>query len=336
MEKSINILAVLDDFSFTALNLETHVNLISYQHWFYHFFPKKIDLVLVESAWLGQNNKWQYQVAAYPDHPERNNNKLKSLIAWANKHRIPTIFWNKEDPYHFDQFIDSARLFDFIFTTDQASIPAYQTQCPHAKVHYLNFPFQPKIHYPAPANLPYSRSSLFMGSYMHHMFPERREWQDFVFEAAAPYGLAIVNRHECKKDLNYQFPSTLNAQYLHAVPYLETGKIIRQFQQIINVNSITNSPTMLSRRLIESMACGRLVISNPSLAQHNLFADLCEVVETPEQAQALFAQLSQGLTQQQQEKVRHACDHVFTYYTVKQWLKTLLNCCQIDHPYLYV
>lgn len=335
MEKSINILAVLDDFTFTALKLEAHVNLISYQHWFYHFFPGKIDFVLVESAWLGQKRKWQYHIADYPEHPGRNNNKLKTLIQWARKHGIPTIFWNKEDPYHFDQFIDSAGLFDFIFTTDSASVANYQSRCPNSKIHYLNFPFQPKIHYPAPINQTVSRSSLFIGSYMHHMFPERREWQDFVFKAAAPHGLCIINRHDSKKDKNYKFPAELKAEYLHSVRYCETGQVMRQFQQIINVNSITTSPTMLSRRVVEGMACGRLIISNPSLAQQNLFPDLCEVLETPEQAEALFSQLSYGLTRYQQDKVRYACDHVFTHYTVKLWLKELLKICQIDHPYLY-
>lgn len=335
MEKSINILAVLDDFTFTALSLESNVNLISYQHWFYHFFPRKIDFVLVESAWLGQNRRWQYHIADYPEHPQRNNNKLKSLLLWAQKHNIPTIFWNKEDPYHFDQFIDSARLFDFILTTDRASISKYQSLCPNAKINYLNFPFQPKIHHPAPINQVVSRSSLFMGSYMQHMFLERREWQDFIFKAASPHGLCIINRHDNKKDTNYRFPKTLKAEYLHSVPYCETGYIMRKFQQIINVNSITTSPSMLSRRVVEGMACGRLVISNPSLALQNLFPDLCEVVETQEQADELFTQLSYGLTQQQNEKIRYACDHVFTHYTVKQWLKDILNSCQIDHPYLY-
>ncbi len=335
MQKSINILAVLDDFTFTALSLEADVNLISYQHWFYHFFPGKIDFVLVESAWLGQNRKWQYHIADYPEHPRRNNDKVKALIQWAKKHQIPTIFWNKEDPYHFNQFIDSARLFDFIFTTDHASISKYQSLCPDVKVNYLNFPFQPKIHYPAPITQTISRSSLFMGSYLHHMFPERREWQDILFQAAAPHGLCIVNRHDDKKDKNYKFPTTLKAEYLHSVPYRETGHIMRKFQQIINVNSITSSPTMLSRRVVEGMACGRLVISNPSLALQNLFPDLCEVVETQEQADELFTQLSYGLNHQQNEKIRYACDHVFTHYTVKQWLKDILNSCQIDHPYLY-
>lgn len=335
MEKSINILAVLDDFTFTALSLEADVNLISYQHWFYHFFPGKIDFILVESAWLGQKRQWQYQIAAYPDHPKRNNEKLKTLVLWAKKHNIPTIFWNKEDPYHFDQFIDSARLFDFIFTTDSDSIPKYQTICPESKIQYINFPFQPKIHYPAPITQMVSRSSLFMGSYMRHMFPERRDWQDFIFKAASPYGLCIINRHDGKKDKNYNFPLNLNAKYLSSVPYRETGNIIRKFQQTINVNSVITSPTMVSRRLIEGMACGRLVITNPSFATENLFPNLCEIVESAEQAEELFKQLSYGLNHEQNERVRYACNHVFTHYTVKQWLKDILTSCQIDHPYLY-
>lgn len=335
MSNSLNILAIVDEFTESTLSLEKDVNLIHKTSFFDYFSTPKIDLLLVESAWLGHNNAWKYKIAHYPDHPERNNTKLRKLVNWAKSKNIPTVFWNKEDPFHFDQFIDSAKLFDYIFTTDSNMIEKYKQHVQHDNVFSLGFHFQPKIHYPTPLSEIKYKSSLFIGSYNQNTHDQRRAWQDLYFSTAAPYGLTIVDRHSNSNKIFLKFPKYSNTLYLPNANYINTGKIYRDYQQSINVNTIIDSPTMFSRRLLEIMACGRLVISNPSLALQNLFPDLCEVVETQEQADELFTQLSYGLTQQQNEKIRYACDHVFTHYTVKQWLKDILNSCQIDHPYLY-
>lgn len=84
------------------------------------------DLLFVESAWQGWHNSWKYRIAAYPDHPERNNHLLLRLLEYARKRHIPTVFWDKEGLVHFDRFIDSARHFDHVFTVDADTIPRYK------------------------------------------------------------------------------------------------------------------------------------------------------------------------------------------------------------------
>ena len=42
------------------------------------------------------------------------------------------MFWNKEDPPNFEHFVQTAKLFDFIFTTDESCVPRYQAVTPHA------------------------------------------------------------------------------------------------------------------------------------------------------------------------------------------------------------
>ncbi|MDQ8936997.1 CgeB family protein [Acinetobacter rudis] len=332
---SLNILCVLDDFTRKALAFEPYVHLDFANPKRRPLFFKKYDFLLVESTWLGNQKQWKYKVANYPKHPERNNAALVRLIQWAKNHNIPTIFWNKEDPFHFEQFIHSAQLFDYIFTTDANLIQQYQVQCPNSKIAALPFPFQPKIHYPAPFSHIQSHSSIFIGSYMRHMHHERRQWQDLCFEAAAPFGLTIVDRHarRAKTNKNYQFPQIDQLVYKEAVDYKKTASLNHQFQQAINVNTITNSPTMFSRRLIEIMACNRLVISNPSLAIDNLFPNLCETIETKDQAIALFEQLQQGYNPAQIEKINTARELVFQHYTVRSWLQRILQQCNIDHAY---
>lgn len=333
---TLNVLCILDDFTKKSLVLEPNIRLSFASPKYSPLFFKKFDFLLVESTWLGNQTLWKYKVANYPDHPERNHQQLTRLVNWAKNQNIPTIFWNKEDPFHFDQFITAAKLFDFIFTTDSNLLDRYRTQCPNSKISALPFPFQPKIHYPAPLTQIKTHSSIFIGSYLRHMHPDRRKWQDLCFNSAAPFGLTIIDRHArlAKKHINYQFPKIQHALYKGSVDYVKTARLNHQFQQSINVNTITNSPTMFSRRLIEIMACNRLAVSNPSAAIDHLFPDLCETFDNQEQANALFEQLHHGYNAAQIEKIHNARQHVYQHYTIQSWLKHILISCDIDHAYL--
>lgn len=329
--KKLRILSILDDFTYNTLKPESDVELLS-QKPFWYRLSQKIDFLLVESAWRGNNDVWRHKVAHYPNHPQRNNNALKKLVYWCKDHNIPTIFWNKEDPYHYDQFIDSAKLFDYIFTTDANSIARYLKDAPNSKSVIGTFFIQPKIHF-RDESVPLKRS-LFMGTYEADIHKARTIWQDHIFNAAAPYGLDLVNRHPLHLD-QYKFPQYPgDVKYFAPVPYVKTPAMYRQYQQVLNVNTITDSPTMFSRRLIEVMACGRLVISNPSQAIDHLFQDMCIQVDDFEAAQALFSQLQSGYTAEQQEMVAYAHTHVQQHYTAKAWLKSILQTCNVDHPYL--
>lgn len=325
---------ILDDFTLESLALEDNINLIPAPQSPLLLWGKKIDLLLVESAWLGNHQKWRHKIAKYENHLQRDNSKLLQLIDWAKKKKIPTVFWNKEDPFHFDQFIDSAKLFDFVFTTDSNTIHKYKDHLGHTNIFTLGFSFQPKIHYPASFSEIEKKSSIFIGSYNEITHPDRKEWQKLCFSTASQYGLTIVDRHAGRKEKNMKFPQYPNTIYLKNVPYNKTRQHYLSHQQSINVNTITDSPTMFSRRLLEIMACQRLVISNPTLATDQLFPNLYETIKNEEEADELFSQLSFGLNNRQKEMAIQACQEVFRRYTIKQWIKDILIQCNIDHPYL--
>ncbi|EAL6101152.1 glycosyltransferase family 1 protein, partial [Campylobacter coli] len=125
----LKIALIADELTHASLKAEDGViikNLtpLNYKLVFYFWKP---DFLFVESAWHGFKNKWKYKIASYPDYPKRNNNQLKKLISYAKKNNIPTVFWNKEDHVHFDRFIESAKLFDFIFTVDENCILKYKS-----------------------------------------------------------------------------------------------------------------------------------------------------------------------------------------------------------------
>ncbi len=79
---------------------------------------------------------------------DRPSPELTALVAWCRDEGIPTVFWNKEDPPNYDRFIETARLFDQVFTVDAERIPDYQRDLGHDRVELLPFAAQPRIHNP--------------------------------------------------------------------------------------------------------------------------------------------------------------------------------------------
>ena len=52
---------------------------------------------------------------------------------------------------------------------------------------------------------------------------------------------------------------------------------------------------------------------------------MCEVIESREQADELFSQLSKGYTKQQEEMMRYASAHVLENYNYDQWLQHIVD-----------
>ena len=323
---SNKIAIISDELTAKALDsVKTKVMHLNNENRFWVFRIFKPDFILVESAWRGHKHKWRYKIASYPDYPERNNVDLRSLLEMADKYNIPAVFWNKEDGAHFNRFIDSASLFKYVLTVDSNCVERYRAILGNSvKVGVLPFAVQPKFHHPTSVPPRYNES-LFVGSYSQHIHNARQKWQDMAFSAASPYGLTIVDRNSDRKSDVYRYPDLSNMTIKSAVPYDQTGELFRQYSHCLNVNTVTDSPSMFSRRLIEIMACGRLAVTNPSLSISTRFEGMCEVIDNREQADELFTQLSKGYTKQQLEMMRYASDHVLKNYNYDHWIKRIVE-----------
>lgn len=323
----LNIGLISDELTAHALTSSNIVNVKQLKNAYWSWQIKKLrpDFILVESAWRGHKDKWRYKIANYPDYPERNNVELRKLLELADKYNIPAVFWNKEDGAHFNRFIDSASLFKYVLTVDSNCVERYQSILgPNVKVGVLPFAVQPKFHHPSDLP-PRYRESLFIGSYSKHIHNERREWQEMAFGSASQYGLTIVDRNSDRNPDIYRYPKLPNTIVMPNISHNKTGRLYRQFSHCLNVNTVTDSPSMFSRRLIEIMACGRLAVTNSSVSVSQRFEGMCEVIETKEQADALFAQLAKGYTKQQKEMMRYASDHVLGHYNYDQWLQHIVD-----------
>lgn len=286
------------------------------------------EVVFVESAWKGVGDAWKFRIAAYPDHPERSNADLARLVGNARALGIPTVFWSKEDDVHFDRFIASAKLFDAIFTVDASCIPRYRAVVA-AEVHVGALPFavQPAIHSFTGIDEAARRGASFVGSYSRHIHDARRDRQDMLLEAAAgTLGLTVYDRNSDRRGGHYRYPAFAGLKVHPKVTYARTAAIYKSHLASLNVNTIENSETMFSRRLIEILACGGLAVSTPALAIEHMFKDFCHVVGDAQAAHELFARLARdGYSACDREMMRAGADHVLAHHTWAHRLETVLD-----------
>jgi spore maturation protein CgeB len=286
---SLKIALISDALTQASLQAECLVRNVTPQNYVSVLRDWKPDLLFVESAWQGYRDSWRYKLAAYPEHPERTNAALVRVLAAAKECGVPAVFWNKEDNVHYSRFIDTAALFDNIYTVDSNCIEKYREDVPRASIiECLMFPVQPRFHYLKTQEVSKKGSSCFVGSYGKHVHPRRRQWQDMLFQAFAPGGLDIYDRNSGRKAKHYRYPEVPGVRVRNRVPYEQTADLYRRYQFNLNVNTIEQSPTMYSRRLIEILAVGGVAVSSPSQAASALFSDFCEIVGNLEEVEEII------------------------------------------------
>lgn len=278
--------------------------------------PRSVDALFVESAWFGRWDRWRHRIATRPDSGTQPGQALRRLVERARERGIPTVFWNREDGVHFERFIDSASMFDVVLTVDANCLPRYRERLgPAVKLGVLPFAIHPDIHYPVPGDPPLRRAN-FVGSYSRHIHDRRRVWQDMLFRAAQPLGLTVYDRNSRRPHPRYRYPALPWMDVRPAVRHANTADIYRRHAVSINVNTVEDSPSMYSRRLVEIMACGGLAVTSPSPAVSRHFADHCTVVHDAEQAREVMARIARdGLSRQDRERARAGADHVLRHHT---------------------
>ncbi|MBE0501920.1 MAG: glycosyltransferase [Desulfuromonadales bacterium] len=286
----------------------------------------KPDLLFVESAWQGAGNSWEYKIAAFPDRPERSNIMLRKVVAYARDLGIPSVFWNKEDSVHFERFISSASLFDTIFTVDTGCVDLYRQRIDRdIMVNSLMFAVQPKIHNFTGVGKRVS-SANFVGSYSRHLHDRRRERQDMLlFAASSTFGLTVYDRNSNRKSVNYRYPDYAGIECKKRVPHHKTADIYKNFLVSLNLNTVDDSETMVSRRLLEILACGGLAVTTPARSVEKHFKDYCYVVDSTAEAEELFFRLRSGYAPQDMAMMEGGAEFILKNHTYAHRLQTILE-----------
>lgn len=326
--ENLKIALVADDLTRTALSHECQITDITPRNFRRVLSQWKPDFLLVEATWRGYKDSWRYRIASYPDHPKRNNDALRKLVDFARELSIPAIFWNREDGVHFDRFIASARLFDRVLTVDENMIPSYRAALgSDAKLGTLMFAASNQLHF-ATFEEPLQRS-VFVGSYSTNIHDRRRAWQDLAFEAARPLGLTVYDRNSKRRAAHYRYPGYPWIEVRPAVRHDLTPSIYRSHLVNLNVNTITDSATAFSRRLVEVLSCGGFVLSNETKAVSTHFAEFCLASDDPECLNEFFAVTAKhGLSNQYEAMRRAAADHVSRHHSWKNRLPILIDMAQ--------
>ena len=86
---------VADEFTRVCLELESGLEVVNLTpgSYFYDIAFKNIDVILIESAWLGFSGEWKGKVAAYEKNDKRNKlNHIALLSKIARIKKIPLVF----------------------------------------------------------------------------------------------------------------------------------------------------------------------------------------------------------------------------------------------------
>ena len=264
--RDLRIAAVMDEFTKACFLPVCRIFPLHSARYEEQLLACRPDILLVESAWRGEEDSWRHMVAG-------RSGELLGLLDMCRRRNIPTAFWNKEDPSHFDTFLETARLFDHVFTTDIDSIQGYRDALGHNRVHLLPFACQPHIHNPV-VTAERKHGFNFAGSY-YRQYPERCEDFDrIVSTTSAVAPVVIYDRNSTRGDPAFVFPKRYAAMLKPALPYHRIDEAYKGHRFAINMNTIKQSQTMFARRVYELMACNTVVVSNYSRALRSLFGDL--------------------------------------------------------------
>jgi spore maturation protein CgeB len=269
---SLKVAVILDDFSRMAFRYEWDQIEFGLRDWPEIFAERRPEILFCESAWHGNQGRWRYQMTG-TNAPKQ---ELLDLVAWCNAEGIPTVFWNKEDPPNFEFFIDTAKLFDYVYTCDGDMVPRYREVLGHDRVDVLQFAAQPRVHNPIQSRQGRQHDVVFAGMYFRDKHPERREQMETVLAPIRDLGLHIFARNG-EVDEKYAWPEEYRPHIVGELPYEQMLAAYKMYKVFLNVNSVLDSPTMCARRVFELSACATSMVTGWSRAIEETFGKLIPI-----------------------------------------------------------
>lgn len=280
IKNPIKMVSIVDPIGYEWLKYECNLIALYPHNWRETLIREKPDLLFVQSAFRGNDNQWHHEII---DINSKKDNLLKDIVDYCKCNNIPTVFWNIEDPYHFEAFIDAAKLFDYIFTTDCNSIARYLEVVGHKHVYTLPFGAQLKKHNPINKDKEKLGKIGFAGTWYNVGHEDRKRDMEKVLKPALKYGVHIYDRmYNFTEGDWFRFPDIYRANIKGSIPYEEMDVIYKKYDVFLNVNTVQNSPTMFACRVFELLACGTNVISGYALGIDKMLHNIVKLCKTEE------------------------------------------------------
>lgn len=263
--KTVRVATIMDEFTWRSFAPEGDMLQLTPEGWADELQSFQPELLFVESAWRGKDDLWTNSLCKRPK-------ALEGIVHWCREHTVPSIFWNKEDPIHFNTFLPIVDMFDVIFTYDFDCVARYKYFLKHNNVYFLPMAAQPRLFNPIEK---YSRKDAFCfaGSY-YARYPERtKDLDDFIKHFPEYKPVVIYDRQHGKEDKNYAFPEQFSAFIQGGLSYEQIDKAYKGYSVAINLNSIKQAQS-LARRVYELLACNTVTVSNFSQGVRTQVGDL--------------------------------------------------------------
>ena len=271
--KRLKVACIFDDFTYECFKPECELMQLTPENWLSEMKRLEPDFLFIESAWCGIDEKWGGRlITAYAE--------IGELIRYCAVKAIPVAFWNKEDPYGYNTFLDVARLADAVFTTAGECVEKYKKDLGHQNVYFMHFAAQPELFR---EHLDDVRKDKFCFAGAHYrQFPERVKIFDIIYDALDSYkGVAIYDRFF--DDKKRAFPKKYQKSVIGTLKFNDIHKAYCGYRYNININTITDSDTMFARRVFELMSAKTIVVSNYSRGLVNYFGDLTICTDDPKE-----------------------------------------------------
>ena len=307
----LRVATILDRFSELALSYEWNQVQFGPDDWRERLEPDPPDLLFVESAWRGNDGRWFDLLKGRSSNKRR---PLIELVDWCRERDIPTVFWNKEDPPNFGHFVYTAELFDHVFTVDGDCIPRYAEVIGREDVRVLPFGAQPRIHNPIAVPGGRAHDVVFAGTYFPRKHPGRRRQMETILAPAREFGLHIYSRIVQTDDERFHWPAEYQPHLVGSLPYERMLAAYKAYKLFLNVNSVTESPTMCARRVFELSACSTPVLSGYSRAIGEVFGDLVPISRSADETRAKLGELL-GDPDARERRAHQAMREVFAQHT---------------------
>ncbi|WP_051903123.1 glycosyltransferase family protein [Pseudomonas fluorescens] len=262
----LKVAGVMDTFTYDAYRHECQLLQLTPAHWLAELEAFQPQLLFIESAWRGKDDLWRNKVA-------HNSEELRGIVQWCRDRDIPTVFWNKEDPVHYETFLNTAKPFDVVFTTDIDCIHRYKGALGHARVYLLPFACQPAVHNPIEL---YERKDgfCFAGSYYVRYTARTHDLENILSALPGYAPLEIFDRNLGHPHPNHQFPNEYQPYIVGSLSAEQMPLAYKGYRYGINLNSVKQSQSMFARRVFELLGSNTLTVSNFSRGLRLLLGDL--------------------------------------------------------------